>query len=388
MSKYLENDIDENFLNDIKKDNAYQKKAFTTMIGRGYKAHEEAIKLREKTKKILIEKIPEEFKNNKELLKKINNYEIGNIRSFNKWIVEHSKEGKEEIKTVTKKSKKTIEVDEKGTIIPRGFTEKEKDIIRKIDHNIYSPETIIQIIKDIASKKVKSPKDFPKADYGESEEEEEEEEIPEEKPKKGTHGGFRANAGRKKTPVEEIKEEPKEKEIPISVIKKKPGKKSKYTEAEKAKMAADKAKAKERKRIANLKPYFKADEPTKGFREASMMEAADANKIMLWGKKKADAKVIKEQFDKGKTLKPKRLEMMSKIARMRGRLDRLKREMEDPKITFKDKADKAGEFESLRKQLLVLYDEYKKMDNKPEPDETGETKPAKKPTKKSIKKTE
>jgi hypothetical protein len=291
----------------------------------------------------------------------------------------------------TKKSKKTIEVDEKGTIRPIGFTEKEKDIIRKIDHNIYTPETIIQIIKDIASKKVKSPKDFPKADYGESEEEEEEEEIPEEKPKKGTHGGFRVNAGRKKTekPVEEIKEEPvkKEKEIPISVIKKKPGRKSKYTEAEKAKMAAKKAKAKERKRIANLKPYFKADEPTKGFREASMMEAADANKIMLWGKKKADAKVIKEQFDKGKTLKPKRLEMMSNIARKRGRLDRLKKEMEDPKISFKDKSDKATEYETLRKQLLVLYDEYKKMEDKAEPAETDETKHAKKPTKKSIKKT-
>jgi hypothetical protein len=381
MSEYLESDIDENFLKDVKKDNAFQKKAFKTMIGRGYKAHDETIKLIEKIKKTLIEKIPEEFKNNKELLKKINSEEINGIRSFNKWIAEHSKEGKEEIKTTTKKGK-TIEIDEEGTIRPIGFTEKEKDIIRKIDHNIYSPETIIQIIKDIASKKVKSPKDFPKADYGESEEED----IPEEIPKKGTHGGFRENAGRKKTPVEEIKEEPvKEKEKPISVIKKKRGAKSKYTEAEKAKMAADKAKAKERKRIANLKPYFKADEPTKGFREASMMEAADANKIMLWGKKKADAKVIKEQFNKAKTTKPKRIEMMSKIAGMRGRLDRLKKEMEDPKITFKDKSVKAGEFETLRKQLLVLYDEYKKMEDKPEPAET--TKPAKKPTKKSIKKT-
>jgi hypothetical protein len=125
-----------------------------------------------------------------------------------KELKEKLKESKSEPKTKpTTKTKKTIEIDEKGTIRPIGFTEKEKDIIRKIDHNIYSPETIIQIIKDIASKKVKSPKDFPKADYGESEEEEEE--IPEEKPKKGTHGGFRVNAGRKKTekPVEVIKEE-------------------------------------------------------------------------------------------------------------------------------------------------------------------------------------
>ena len=80
------------------------------------------------------------------------------------------------------KPKKTIDVDEEGVLTPKGFTKEEKDIIRQIDYILYSTETVIQIMKDIAKDKIKSSNDFPEPEF----------------PKKGTHRGEREGSGKKK----------------------------------------------------------------------------------------------------------------------------------------------------------------------------------------------
>jgi len=314
-----------------------------------------------KLKNKLMDMIPETTSddNINMLIDKIDEFKITNEAQM-KRVLKRLKTGKDIEKPSKKsiqggaiKSKKTIEVDDDGLITPKGFTNEEKAIIRQIDYSLYKTETVIQMLKDIAGDKITSSDDFPEPDFPKKKTPVK---APVEVPKKGTHGGKREGAGKKKI------EKPVEQK-PINVVKKKRGRKAKYTEGEKARMLAESIKKKQAEKDAKRKPYFKADEPPKGFREASMNEAAQNHKILLWGKKKADSKIIDSMFKTGTSLKQKISDLQIKIAGKMGVLSKLKRELAPTEGDERyDTTLKKNEFEAVRKEILALNDKKKKLE--------------------------
>ena len=109
---------------------------------------------------------------------------------------------------------------------------------------------------------------------------------------------------------------------PDKVLRKRgrPAKKSEGQKIEERKVVIQKMADKKKEK---RKPYFKANEPPEGFKEASMKEAADEHKILLWGKKKADPVLIQSQF---KT-KINTGAMMIKIASLRGKMGKIKKDL-------------------------------------------------------------
>ena len=135
----------------------------------------------------------------------------------------------------------------------------------------------------------------------------------------------------------------------------------------KAKKQAELIEAKKLKKKEAEQPYFKADEPKKGFREATMLEASKDKKIMLWGKKKADSKLVKAQFETGKPLKERKEELQLKIAGRRGLLSRMIREIKLLKDDSESKAKKVEEYQhelklvkDLNQELLTINDKIAK----------------------------
>jgi hypothetical protein len=178
---------------------------------------------------------------------------------------------------------------------------------------------------------------------------------------KKTKGGVRPGAGRKADVVKEIKE------VPLSVIPKKRGRKPKSTEGEKAKAMAKKLADKEAKRLANLKPYFKADEPPKGYRKATVLEAVKEKKVLLYGKKKVDSKLIDSMFETGTPIKKQILDIQLKIVSKIGLLTRLKKELEAVKGDERvDSTAKEDRFTEIRKEVIELNEKKKKLEAKME----------------------
>ena len=243
----------------------------------------------------------------------------------------------------TIKSRKRIEISEKGDINPRGFTNAERKIVNLIDTDIYSEAEIINIMKEIVRGNMKKLSDFPE---------------PENKPKpKPTKGGVRPGAGRKPKAVE-VK--PKA----LHIGPKRRGPKPKTTAGQKEIALQKKAEAKIAKKLANRKPYFKADDPPEGFREATPLEAIKDKKVMLYGKIKLDTKLIASMFSTGKSLKDRILDVQMKIAGKMGRLSLLKSKLKltagDERV---DSSKLQNEFDDLRKEIMLLVDSKKKLES-------------------------
>lgn len=251
----------------------------------------------------------------------------------------------------TKKSKKTIEVDENGIMKPIGFSKEENKLVGLIDVDKYLDDTIIEIIKGIGKGTIKKVSDFPEPDNKPE---------PEPEPKK-TKGGVRPGAGRKPKAVEP---EPVKEVKPLSkaTIKANADKaKKKLKEAE----AKKKADAKEAKRLKNIKPYFKADDPPKGFREATPIEAIKEKKVMLYGKKKLDSKLIDSMFKPAANSKDMIQSIMIKIASKVPKLKNLKAVIDGMEGDERyDSTDKKAEFAKLRAEILALSEKKKKLEAK------------------------
>ena len=122
----------------------------------------------------------------------------------------------------TKKPRKSITIDN-GIMQPTGFSKKEKDLVRLIEVDKYTDDTIIEIMKGIGQGKIKKVSGFPEPD-NKPEPEPKKTKAVEPEPKK-TKGGVRPGAGRKPKAVE-----PK----PLNVVAKKRGPKPKSTAGQKA----------------------------------------------------------------------------------------------------------------------------------------------------------
>jgi len=97
-------------------------------------------------------------------------------------------------------------------------------------------------------------------------------------------------------------------------------------------------------------PFFGVPPVPKGKHQASMSEAAKAKKILYWGVKKADSKIIDSMVEKPKE---KKGDLQIKIAGLRGALSRLKREYDQAK-TAEEKKTKMTEFEAKRQEILEI----------------------------------
>ena len=104
-------------------------------------------------------------------------------------------------------------------------------------------------------------------------------------------------------------------------------------------------------------PFFGVPPVPKGKHQASMSEAAKAKKILFWGVKKADSKIIDSMVEKPKE---KKGDLQIKIAGLRGALSRLKREYDQAK-TADEKKTKMAEFEAKRQEILEINDRLQKL---------------------------
>jgi len=230
----------------------------------------------------------------------------------------------------TKKGKR-IEFSEKGDIVPKGFTPAEKKIVRLIDTDIYSEDEIINIMKGIVQGKFKKRSDFPKP---ESEPEPEPEPEPVKEVKPLSKATIKANADKAKKKLKEA-------------------------------AAKKKADEKEAKRLKNIKPYFKADDPPKGFREATPLEAVKEKKVMLYGKKKVDSKLIDSMFKPAGNSKDMIQSIMLKLASKVPKLKNLKAVIDGMEGDERyDSTDKKAEFAKLRAEILALSEKKKKLEAK------------------------
>lgn len=110
--------------------------------------------------------------------------------------------------------------------------------------------------------------------------------------------------------------------------------------------------------LKKLKPYFKADEPPKGYRRATMEEAVKAKKILYWGRMKADSKMIAEQFPKvvdPNYVKPLRLmnriELAAENGKVRAQAMRLKKRLTIGIADEVEKQKTQNEFTNLVKRI-------------------------------------
>jgi len=112
-------------------------------------------------------------------------------------------------------------------------------------------------------------------------------------------------------------------------------------------------KVKKVKEAKPLKIYYKLPPVPKGYRQATMQEAVQAKKVNYWGISKVDNKLLegKEKVDKGA--------LMVKIAGLRGKLNRLKREIDASK-TNDEKTKLMSEFEPAKQELLKLNEKLQK----------------------------
>ena len=291
----------------------------------------------------MIDMIPEDFTDElaDKLAKLISDKKITSSDQM-KIIVDKYKEGEPTIKKPEKK-----------------LTLKQKQTLKEsIPDNYYSERNLELIGKEIDNDSIRELSDIPTLRKSKNA-------VPNPfKPVivvKKTKGGVRPGAGRKADVVKEIKE------VPLSVIPKKRGRKPKSTEGEKAKATAKKLADKEAKRLANLKPYFKADEPPKGYRKATVLEAVKEKKVLLYGKKKVDSKLIDSMFETGTPIKKQILDIQLKIVSKIGLLTRLKKELEAVKGDERvDSTAKEDRFTEIRKEVIELNEKKKKLEAKME----------------------
>lgn len=109
------------------------------------------------------------------------------------------------------------------------------------------------------------------------------------------------------------------------------------------------------KRVKVLKPWFKIEEPPKGFRRGSMEEALQKKKVFYWGIKKIDDKILQ-------AFKPKETkeDLIKLLAGLTGKLSKLKKDILQEKDA-ENKKNMIEQFNKSRDELLKINERYKKL---------------------------
>jgi hypothetical protein len=126
---------------------------------------------------------------------------------------------------------------------------------------------------------------------------------------------------------------------------------SKKTGSKKA--SSKKAKS---KKEPKLKVFCGITQPPKGHKIGSMKECLEKKQVRYYGIKKIDSRLVDSVNDN----KASKLEIISKMASLRGRLDRLKKDVETTKNT-NDKKKMIEDYQMYRKEILMLNEKLQKM---------------------------
>jgi hypothetical protein len=110
-----------------------------------------------------------------------------------------------------------------------------------------------------------------------------------------------------------------------------------------------------KKKEKPLKLYYGLLPVPKGYKLASMKEAVDAKKVYYWGVAKVDTKVL------GTDNKESKLQIISKMSSLRGRLDRIKKDIGISK-NAEDAKKLIEEYNEKRKEILLLNEQLQKIE--------------------------
>lgn len=111
------------------------------------------------------------------------------------------------------------------------------------------------------------------------------------------------------------------------------------------------------KRERKLKVFCGATQPVpKGHRIGSMKECLENKQVRYYGLKKIDSKLVESLNNK----KTKKDELLSEILTMKGKLERIKKNIEISK-TASEKKKLIDDFQTIRKNLLLLNEKLQKM---------------------------
>ena len=223
--------------------------------------------------------------------------------------------------------------------------EDKNDLINAIPNNKYTKEEITKIIKYIQNNTITDPEEFP--------------DMTNKYPK----ATFVYNAKKNEATFKIIKEKQlttRQKEILEKKEQKKQAREEKERREEENRIAKEK---KEEEKLKKLKPYYKADEPPKGYRRATMLEAVKNKKVLYWGRMKVDSRMIAEQFPKKvdpNYVKPLRLmskiELSAENGKVRAQIMRLKKRL---MIGIDDDVEKAktlNEYNNLLKRAKDILE--------------------------------
>jgi hypothetical protein len=106
-----------------------------------------------------------------------------------------------------------------------------------------------------------------------------------------------------------------------------------------------------------LKVFCGISQPIpKGHKLGSMKECLELKQVRYYGLKKIDSKLAESINIKKESKK----DIMIKMAGLRGKLSKLKRDIDSSK-NFEEKKKITEEFESVRKQILFLNDKMEKI---------------------------
>ena len=111
------------------------------------------------------------------------------------------------------------------------------------------------------------------------------------------------------------------------------------------------------KKEPKLKVFCGISQPIpKGHKLGSMKECLELKQVRYYGLKKIDSKLA----DSINVKKESKSELMIKIAGLRGKLSKVKRDIDNSK-NFEEKKKLTEEFETVRKQILSLNDKMQKI---------------------------
>jgi predicted nucleic acid-binding Zn-ribbon protein len=111
------------------------------------------------------------------------------------------------------------------------------------------------------------------------------------------------------------------------------------------------------KKEPKLKVFCGISQPIpKGHKLGSMKECLELKQVRYYGLKKIDSKLADSINEK----KESKSDLMIKIAGLRGKLSKLKKDI-DNSTKMEEKRKIAEEFEIVRKQILSLNDKMQKM---------------------------
>lgn len=111
------------------------------------------------------------------------------------------------------------------------------------------------------------------------------------------------------------------------------------------------------KKEPKLKIFCGITQPIpKGYKLGSMKECLEQKQVRYYGLKKIDNKLV-ESMNNNKSTK---LELISKMSSLRGKIDRLKKEIDASKNT-NEKKKLIDDFQTARKEILMLNEKLQKL---------------------------